>query len=78
MKKKELLIGLLIIIILAGSIYILLQPIIFFVCLVTDDGGKLNNFENISEYVLDEQSLLEDISCQMLSQGNNISVYKTR
>lgn len=59
---------------LASSIYALLPEIIFFTCLMTDDGGKLNSFESISDYVNNNQDILEEISIKMLSQGEELDI----
>lgn len=41
---------------------------------MTDDGGKLNNFESISDYVNHNQDILEEISIKMLSQGEILDI----
>lgn len=73
-KYKHFLIICFCLLILAGSIYVLLPEIIFFTCLMTDDGGKLNSFESISDYVKNNQGILEEISIKMLSQGETLDI----
>ena len=41
--------------------------IIFFWCMITDDGGKLDNAEKISAVVTENQETLQDIVFQVLS-----------
>lgn len=59
----------------AGIIYISLPWIIFFGCLMLDDGGKLDNIDKISDMVTENQGTLEDIACLMLEQGDELEAY---
>lgn len=48
--------------------------IIVFIMIITHTGGKLKNYDEISEYVINNQDTFEETAIYMLSQWDNIDI----
>lgn len=73
---KGILIFLLFTCMIAGIICIVFPYIPAFIyVIVLNDDGKLDNIEKISNVVIENQEILEDIACLMLEQGDELDVY---
>lgn len=48
--------------------------IIFIICLVTEDAGKLDSVEKISAVVTENQESLQDIAFQILNSGQDLDI----
>lgn len=55
-------------------IYKMVPGIIFFACLFTDDGGKLDEWENVSDFVIENQDNLNRIVNEVLNDKMNIVI----
>lgn len=62
---------------ITGIIICIICPYIpaFIYVIVLNDDGKLDNIEKISDTVIENQEILEDIACLMLEQGDELAVY---
>lgn len=47
----------------------------FIYIIVLNDDGKIDNIEKISDTVIENQEILEDIACLMLEQSDELDVY---
>lgn len=76
MKKQNYILNIAIIITIVAGIVVgivfLCPGIIFFWCMITDDGGKLDNVDKISEVVIENQETLQDIVSQVLSPEQDL------
>ena len=52
-----------------------LPAIIFFYCMITDDGGKLDNVDKISAVLTENQETLQDMVSQILNPEQEFSIY---
>lgn len=77
-KKRNILIIAIIIIIAIGAIviaFLSVPGVIFLICLITDDGGKLDGIEKISEVVIENQETLQDIVFQVLNLEQDFEIF---
>lgn len=49
--------------------------VIFFYCMITDDGGKLDNVEKISAVVIENQETLQDIVSHVLNPEQELDIF---
>lgn len=59
---------------IVAGIVCLCPGIIFFWCMITDDGGKLDNVDKISAVVTENQETLQDIVSQVLSPEYDLDI----
>lgn len=74
-KTRNILIIAIITIITIGAIvvaFLSVPGVIFLICLITDDGGKLDNAEKISAVVTENQETLQDIVSQVLNSEYDV------
>ena len=72
-KVRNTLIVAIILCIVAVITFLGLPGIIFFWCMLTDDGGKLDSVEKISAVVTENQETLQDIVSQVLNPEQDLS-----
>ena len=74
-QKNTLFIAIIIVIIvcIVVGMAFLGPSIIFFWCMITDDGGKLDNVDKISAVVTENQETLQDIVSQVLNPEQDLS-----
>lgn len=71
-KVRNTLIVVIILCIVAVITFLGLPGIIFFWCMLTDDGGKLDSAEKISAVVTENQETLQDIVSQVLNPEQDL------
>ena len=72
-KIRNTLIVAIILCIVAVITFLGLPGIVFFWCMLTDDGGKLDSVEKISAVVIENQETLQDIVSQVLNPEQDLS-----
>lgn len=73
-KVRNTLIVIIILCIVAVITFLGLPGIIFFWCMLTDDGGKLDSVEKISAVVTENQETLQDIVSQVLNPEQEFEI----
>ena len=53
----------------------LLPAFIFLFCMMTDDGGRLNNQELVRQMVIENQETLNETAVELLTQNPNVDIF---
>lgn len=73
-KSCGIFIIIIIVCIVAVIAFVSLPGVIFFYCMITDNGGKLDNADKISTVLTENQETLQDIVSQILNPEQELSI----